>query len=179
MGFDALRLCIVSASAVLWLIVDPRWGAGARWAFPPAPGKEKPRLAFMVSAVLICSLAGSFGGQREKSHAYDWMKGAPVTDPSYALQFRSAAFRAGRDAPSLTPRSSVSRHRRWLSKKPYRAVRIAAWSARSSGGSPARRMSVSISLRTTRLSHTASLFSVVRGGGACGGPPQNKTALLR
>jgi hypothetical protein len=48
----------------------------------------------------------------------------------------------------------VSRQRRWLSNKPYRAVRIAAWSARSSGGSPARRMSASISLsRNSTITH--------------------------
>jgi hypothetical protein len=49
---------------------------------------------------------------------------------------------------------NVSRHRKWSSKKPYRAFRIAAWSARLSGGSPARRMSASISLsRSSTITH--------------------------
>jgi hypothetical protein len=57
----------------------------------------------------------------------------------------------------------VSRHRRWLSKKPYRAVRIAAWSVRSSGGSPAHRMSASISLsRNSTITHRKRFFRLTR-----------------
>jgi hypothetical protein len=102
MSFDALQSCVVSASATLWLIVDPRWGAGARWAFPPALGQgkshDKPQGRTCRDR---CSGLGLFGVMRKNCTRLDRMSGAPATDPSYVLQSRSAAFDVRRDAPRL------------------------------------------------------------------------------
>jgi hypothetical protein len=43
---------------------------------------------------------GFLGVNAKNPTCSDWMKAVPVTDQSYVLQLRSAAFHAGSDAPS-------------------------------------------------------------------------------
>jgi hypothetical protein len=101
MVFKAFRLRIVSASAVLWLIVDPGWALARGWLFLLRLGKEKPRLAFRAAAVAHWLSGGVFWGSTRKNLTrIDRMKAAPVTGQRYALQSRSTVFPIGCDALS-------------------------------------------------------------------------------
>jgi hypothetical protein len=72
MGFDALQLRIVSASAVLWLIVDPKWALARGGLFLQGLGKEKPRLAFRVALLLQLLSVREFQGSTRKI-AHVWL----------------------------------------------------------------------------------------------------------
>ena len=78
MRFNVGRKCI----GALWLIVDPRWGAGARWAFPPASGQGKT--ATRLQGERRCSMAlwrGLLGVNAKKSHVLRLDEGASSHRP--------------------------------------------------------------------------------------------------
>ena len=69
MGFDALQSCVVSASTVLWLTVDPRWGAAAGVGFPSRVWAGKT--ATSLQGERGCSMAlwrGLLGVNAKNSH---------------------------------------------------------------------------------------------------------------
>jgi hypothetical protein len=99
-GFGALQTCVVSASAVLWLMSILDGALARRGLFLQSLSREKPRVAFRVSADAQWLSGGEFQGSTRKNLTrIDWIKGAPVTDQCYALQSRSPVFPIGCDAP--------------------------------------------------------------------------------
>jgi hypothetical protein len=93
-SFTPCAFLAASASLLRW-----DGGAGCKVGFPPASGKEKPRLAFRAAAIVHLLSAREFQGSTRKNLTrIDWMKGAPVTDQRYALQSRSTVLPIGCDA---------------------------------------------------------------------------------
>jgi hypothetical protein len=156
-----------------------RWGAGARSGFSSSAwaGKSRDKPSGRTP-LLNGSLAGSFGGQREKNlTCYDWMKGAqsPTKDRRCYLD-QPCSLSAVTRCPNReeSKRCAAEGCRRGRSTKPL--VLLSGPRVRRGPATLDERASRA-SARTTESSRTANLACRGRDEVSCAGKTRNEPTL--